>query len=148
VVLPIEPPICFFFFDLIRQKLWRQYVQLTEVERGFRNQKATPLRPIWHRIQTQSRSPHPARLLGYVSGLPETEISARCGSLTPAHVIPSLNKSCWSRSVVICERRPYLHPAYHPTGGATAYSPHLGWSLPEQPPPTIYRAKTILCGTT
>jgi hypothetical protein len=48
------------------QKLWRQYLQLTEVEVVFRTLKSElNLRPIWHRLQRRVEAPSCVAFLGY-----------------------------------------------------------------------------------
>jgi hypothetical protein len=55
--------------------LWRQYVQLTEVEAAFRALKSElAIRPIWHRIQRRVEAHILVAFLGYcLWGLPQAE---------------------------------------------------------------------------
>jgi transposase len=74
--------------------LWRQYLQLTEVENVFRTLKsALNLRPIWHRIQSRVEAHIMVAFLGYCLWVClKQKLKAAAGSLTPAQVIHQLKQ--------------------------------------------------------
>jgi transposase len=134
------------------QKLWRQYVQLTEVESVFRTLKSElNLRPIWHRIQLRVEAHILIAFLGYCLWIClKQKLRAAAGSLTPAQVIHSLKHillvEVWfdlRKGGRIC-----LPRITQPEAAQQLILHHLGWSLPEQPPPTIYRDQNNFVWTT
>jgi transposase len=134
------------------QKLWRQYVQLTEVESVFRTLKSElNLRPIWHRIQLRVEAHILIAFLGYCLWIwLKQKLRAAAGSLTPAQVIHSLKQillvEVWfdlRKAGRIC-----LPRITQPEAAQQLILHHLGWSLPEQPPPTIYRDQNNFVWTT
>jgi transposase len=134
------------------QKLWRQYVQLTEVESVFRTLKSQlNLRPIWHRIQLRVEAHILIAFLGYCLWIClKQKLRAAAGSLTPAQVIHSLKQillvEVWfdlRKGGRIC-----LPRITQPEAAQQLILHHLGWSLPAQPPPTIYRDQNNFVWTT
>jgi transposase len=76
------------------QLLWRQYIQLTELEAVFRTLKSElNLRPIFHRIQRRVEAHILIAFLGYCLWIClKQKLRAAAGSLTPAQVIQSLKQ--------------------------------------------------------
>ena len=88
------------------KKLWRQYIQLTEIEAVFRTLKTElNLRPIFHRIQRRVEAHILIAFLGYCLWVClKQKLRAAAGSLTPAQVVHLLNRSSWSKSGLICAK--------------------------------------------
>ena len=76
------------------EKLWRQYIQLTEIEAVFRTLKTElNLRPIFHRIQRRVEAHILIAFLGYCLWIClKQKLRAAAGSLTPAQVVHSLKQ--------------------------------------------------------
>jgi transposase len=76
------------------KKLWRQYIQLTEIEAVFRTLKTElNLRPIFHRIQRRVEAHILIAFLGYCLWVClKQKLRAAAGSLTPAQVVHSLKQ--------------------------------------------------------
>jgi transposase len=132
--------------------LWRQYLQLTEVENVFRTLKsALNLRPIWHRIQSRVEAHIMVAFLGYCLWVClKQKLKAAAGSLTPAQVIHQLKQillvEVWfdlRQGGRIC-----LPRITQPEDSQRLILHRLGWSLPEQPPPKIYRDQDRFVWTT
>jgi transposase len=122
--------------------LWRQYVQLTEVEEAFRVLKSElAIRPVWHRVERRVEAHIFIAFLGYCLWVClKQKLRAAAPSLTPARVLEALG----SMSMVevwfdlrhggrICLPR-ITEPEVHQQLILHA----LGWDLPQQPPPKIY----------
>lgn len=134
------------------EKLWRQYIQLTEVEAVFRTLKSElNLRPIFHRIQRRVEAHILIAFLGYCLWIClKQKLRATAGSLTPAQVIHSL------KGIILVEvwfdlrkgGRICLPRITQPEAEQHLILHHLGWSLPEQPPPKIYRDQNQFVWTT
>lgn len=133
-------------------KLWRHYIQLTEVESVFRTLKSElNLRPIWHRIQQRVEAHILIAFLGYCLWIClRRRLKAAATSLTPAQVLHSLKQillvEVWfdlRKGGRIC-----LPRITHPEKEQLLILHHLGWSLPEQPPPKIYRDQNQFVWTT
>jgi transposase len=134
------------------EKLWRQYIQLTEVEAVFRTLKSQlNLRPIFHRIQRRVEAHILIAFLGYCLWIClKQKLRAAAGSLTPAQVIHSL------KGIILVEvwfdlrkgGRICLPRITQPEAEQQLILHHLGWSLPEQPPPKIYRDQNQFVWTT
>jgi transposase len=134
------------------ETLWRYYLQLTEVESIFRTLKSElNLRPIWHRLQPRIEAHILIAFLGY--GLwvcLKQKLKAAAGSLTPAQVLHRLKQilmvEVWfdlRQGGKIC-----LPRITQPEADQRLILHHLGWSLPEQPPPKIYRDQDQFVWTT
>jgi transposase len=134
------------------QMLWRQYIQLTELEAVFRTLKSElNLRPIFHRIQRRIEAHILIAFLGYCLWIClKQKLRAAAGSLTPAQVIQSL------KQIILVEvwfdlrkgGRICLPRITQPEAQQQLILHHLGWSLPEQPPPKIYRDQNQFVWTT
>ena len=123
--------------------LWRQYVQLTEVEAAFRALKSElAIRPIWHRIQRRVEAHIFVAFLGYCLWVClKQKLKVVAESITPARALESL------RSILMVE------VWFNLRDGGQLCLPriteaekeqalllhHLAWQLPAQPPPRIYR---------
>ncbi len=72
--------------------LWRQYVQLTEVEAAFRALKSElAIRPIWHRIQRRVEAHILVAFLGYCLWIClKQKLKIVAESITPARTLESL----------------------------------------------------------
>ena len=79
--------------------LWRQYVQLTEVEAAFRALKSElAIRPIWHRIQRRVEAHILVAFLGYCLWVClKQKLKVVAESITPARALESL------RSILMVE---------------------------------------------
>jgi transposase len=79
--------------------LWRQYVQLTEVEAAFRALKSElAIRPIWHRIQRRVEAHILVAFLGYCLWIYlKQKLKMVAESITPARALESL------RSILMVE---------------------------------------------
>jgi len=123
--------------------LWRQYVQLTEVEEAFRVLKSElHLRPIWHRIDRRVEAHVMIAFLGYALwACLKQKLRAVAGAITPARTLESL------AGILMVEvwfnlrdgRRICLPRITEPEAEQQLLLHHLRWSLPKQPPPKIYR---------
>jgi transposase len=84
------------------ETLWRQYLQLTEVENVFRTLKsALNLRPIWHRIQSRVEAHILVAFLGYCLWVClKQKLKAAAASLTPAQVLHQLEADLVGRGLV------------------------------------------------
>jgi len=134
------------------EKLWRQYMQLTEVEAVFRTLKSElNLRPIFHRIQSRVEAHILIAFLAYCLWFClKQKLRSLGGSLTPAQVLHTLKQilmvEVWfdlRRGGQIC-----LPRITQPEAPVQLILHRLGWSLPEQPPPRIYRDQSQFVGTT
>jgi transposase len=134
------------------ETLWRHYLQLTEVESVFRTFKSVlNLRPIWHQIQPRIEAHILIAFLGYCLWVClKQKLKAAAGSLTPAQVLHGLKQilmvEVWfdlRQGGQIC-----LPRITQPEKEQLLILHHLGWSLPEQPPPRIYRDQNQFVWTT
>ena len=122
--------------------LWRQYVQLTEVEAAFCALKSElAIRPIWHRIQRRVEAHILVAFLGYCLWVClKQKLKVVAESITPARALESL------RSILMVEvwfrlrdgRHLCLSRITEPEKQQALLLHHLGWNLPEQPPPRVY----------
>ncbi|MBV8092592.1 MAG: IS1634 family transposase [Acetobacteraceae bacterium] len=134
------------------ETLWRQYLQLTEVEAVFRTLKsALNLRPIWHRIQARVEAHIMVAFLGYCLWVClKQKLKAAAAGLTPAQALHQL------KQILLVEvwfelrngGRICLPRITQPEEPQRLILHHLGWSLPEQPPPKIYRDQEQFVWTT
>jgi transposase len=134
------------------EKLWRQYLQLNEVESVFRILKSElNLRPIWHRLQRRVEAHILVAFLGYCLWVClKQKLKAAAASLTPAQVLHQLKQilmvEVWfdlRQGGKIC-----LPRITQPEAAQALILHHLSWSLPEQPPPKIYRDQDQFVWTT
>jgi hypothetical protein len=124
--------------------LWRQYVQLTDVEEAFRVLKSElHLRPIWHRIDRRVEAHVMVAFLGYCLWVClKQKLSRVACSITPARALESL------AGILMVEVWFTLRDGRHlclpritePELEQRLLLHHLQWMLPEQPPPKIYAA--------
>ena len=132
------------------EKLWRQYLQLTEIEAVFRTLKTElNLRPIFHRIQRRVQAHILIAFLGYCLWVClKQKLRVAAGSLTPAQVVHAL------KQIILVEvwfdlrkgGRICLPRITHPEAQQQLILHHLGWSLPEHRHPKSTETKTSLCG--
>jgi transposase len=124
-------------------KLWRQYIQLTEVEAAFRVLKGeVVIRPIWHWVAPRVEAHVMVAFLGYVLWVAlRQKLKASAPSLTPRQVLDQLGRiqliDVWFKTRTggaIC-----LPRVTQPEMAQRALLHQLGWQLPEQPPPRIYQ---------
>jgi transposase len=124
-------------------KLWRQYIQLTEVEAAFRVLKGeVVIRPIWHWVAPRVEAHVLVAFLGYVLWVAlRQKLKASAPSLTPWQVLDQLGRiqliDVWFKTRAggaIC-----LPRITQPETTQQALLHQLGWHLPEQPPPRIYQ---------
>src|ERR1700726_3122684 len=109
------------------------------------------LRPIFHRIQSRVEAHILIAFLGYCLWVClKQKLRSLGGSLTPAQVLHTLKQilivEVWfdlRRGGQIC-----LPRITQPEAPAQLILHRLGWSLPEQPPPRIYRDQNRFVGTT
>lgn len=119
--------------------LWRQYVQLTEVEEAFRALKSElRIRPLWHRIDRRVEAHVMVAFLGYALwACLRQKLRRVAGSITPARALEIM------QSVLMVEvwfglrdgRQLCLPRVTEPEPEQRLLLHHLGWNLPEQPPP-------------
>jgi transposase len=122
--------------------LWRQYVQLTEVEEAFRVLKSElNIRPIWHRIDRRVEAHVLIAFLGYALwACLKQKLRKVASSITPARALESLT------GILMVEvwfalrdgRQICLPRITEPEAEQQLLLHHLQWSLPEQPPPKIH----------
>ena len=124
-------------------KLWRQYIQLTEVEAAFRVLKGeVVIRPIWHWVAPRVEAHVLVAFLGYVLWVAlRQKLKASAPSLTPWQVLDQLGRiqliDVWFKTRAggaIC-----LPRITQPETAQQALLHQLGWQLPQQPPPRIYQ---------
>ena len=109
------------------------------------------LRPIFHRIQSRVEAHILIAFLAYCLWVClKQKLRSLGGSLTPAQVLHTLKQilmvEVWfdlRRGGQIC-----LPRITQPEAPAQLILHRLGWSLPEQPPPRIYRDQSRFVGTT
>jgi transposase len=122
--------------------LWRQYIQLTDVEEAFRCLKSElSIRPIWHHTEKRVEAHIMIAFLGYCLWvLLKQKLKKIAGSLTPARTLESLH------DIMMVDvwfdlrdgRRLCLPRITQPEKEQALILHHLGWNLPDQPPPRIY----------
>ena len=124
-------------------KLWRQYIQLTEVEAAFRVLKGeVVIRPIWHWVAPRVEAHVMVAFLGYVLWVAlRQKLKASAPRLTPWQVLDQLGRiqliDVWFQTRVggaIC-----LPRITQPETAQQVLLHQLDWQLPEQPPPRIYQ---------
>ena len=134
------------------EHFWRQYLQLTEAEAVFRTFKSElNLRPIWHRIQHRVEAHILVAFLGYCLWVAlKQKLKAAATGLTPAQALHQLKQillvEVWfdlRQGGRIC-----LPRITQPEAAQQLILHHLGWCLPEQPPPKIYRDQDRFVWTT
>lgn len=123
--------------------LWRQYIQLTEVESVFRALKSDlAIRPIWHFTQRRVEAHIMVAFLGYCLWVClKQKLRASAPSLTPWQLLDQFGRivlvEVWFKlraGGCIC-----LERITQPEAAQAALLHQLGWPLPQQPPPRIYK---------
>lgn len=123
--------------------LWRMYVQLTEVETVFRAMKSElAIRPIWHWLGRRVEAHVMVAFLGYCLWVClKQKLKAVAPSLTPWQLLDQFRRivqvEVWFKlrsGGAIC-----LPRITQPEPAQALLLHQLGWTLPEQPPPKIYK---------
>jgi hypothetical protein len=124
-------------------RLWRQYIQLTEVEGAFRVLKGeVVIRPIWHWVTPRVEAHVMVAFLGYALWVAlRQKLRASAPSLTPVQLLDQLGRiqliDVWFKTRdgrAIC-----LPRITQPEAAQQALLHQLSWQLPEQPPPKVYQ---------
>jgi transposase len=125
------------------QSLWRMYVQLTEVEAVFRAMKSQlAIRPIWHWVGSRVEAHVMVAFLGYCLWVClKQKLKVVAPSLSPWQLLDQFGRigqvEVWFKlraGGAIC-----LPRITQPEPAQALLLHQLGWSLPEQPPPKIYK---------
>jgi len=129
--------------DHTPETLWKMYVQLTEVEAVFRAMKSDlAVRPIWHWVEQRVEAHVMVAFLGYCLWvcLRQT-LKALAQSLTPWQLLDQFGRivqvEVWFKlrgGGAIC-----LPRISQPEPAQAILLHQLGWKLPDQPPPRIYK---------
>jgi transposase len=129
--------------DRSPDSLWRMYVQLTEVEAVFRALKSElAIRPIWHWVGPRVEAHVMVAFLGYCMWVClKQKLKASAPSLSPWQLLDQFKRilqvEVWFKlreGGAIC-----LPRVTQPEPAQSMLLHHLGWVLPEQPPPRIYK---------
>jgi transposase len=129
--------------DRSPEALWRMYVQLTEVEAVFRALKSDlAIRPIWHWVGPRVEAHVMVAFLGYCLWVClKQKLKAAAPALSPWQVLDQFQRivpvEVWfklKKGGAIC-----LPRITQPEAGQAMLLHQMGWSLPEQPPPRIYK---------
>jgi transposase len=125
------------------EALWKMYVQLTEVETVFRALKSDlAIRPIWHWVGSRVEAHVLVAFLGYCLWVClKHKLKALAPSLTPWQLLDQFGRivqvEVWFKlraGGAIC-----LPRITQPEPSQALLLHQLGWQLPEQPPPRIYK---------
>jgi transposase len=125
------------------EALWKMYVQLTEVENVFRALKSElGLRPIWHWVEKRVEAHVMVASLGYCLWVClKHKLKAIAASLTPWQLLNQFGRimqvEVWFKlraGGAICLQR-----ITQPEEAQALLLNQLGWRLPDQPPPKIYK---------
>ena len=129
--------------DRSPETLWRMYVQLTEIEAVFRALKSElAIRPIWHWVGPRVEAHVMVAFLGYCLWVClKQKLKAAAPALSPWQVLDQFQRvvqvEVWFKLKVggaVC-----LPRITQPEPGQALLLHQMGWSLPEQPPPRIYK---------
>jgi len=129
--------------DRSPEALWRMYVQLTEVEAVFRALKSDlAIRPIWHWAGPRVEAHVMVAFLGYCLWVClKQKLKTAAPALSPWQVLDQFQRimqvEVWFRlkaGGAIC-----LPRITQPEAGQALLLHQMGWTLPEQPPPRIYK---------
>ena len=129
--------------DRSPEALWKMYVQLTEVESVFRAMKSElAIRPIWHWVGPRVEAHVMVAFLGYCLWVClKQKLKTVAPSLTPWQLLDQFGRivqvEVWFKlrtGGAIC-----LPRITQPEPAQAILLHQLGWSLPEQPPPKIYK---------
>jgi len=125
------------------EALWRMYVQLTEVEAVFRALKSDlAIRPIWHWVGPRVEAHVMVAFLGYCLWVClKQKLKAAAPGLSPWQVLDQFKRivqvEVWIKlkaGGAIC-----LPRITQPEPAQALLLHQMNWSLPDQPPPRIYR---------
>jgi transposase len=125
------------------EALWKMYVQWTEVETVFRALKSElAVRPIWHWVEKRVEAHVMVAFLGYCLWVClKHKLKAVAPSLTPWQLLDQFGRivqvEVWFKlraGGAIC-----LPRITQPEPAQAILLHQLGWQLPEQPPPKIYK---------
>jgi transposase len=125
------------------EALWRMYVQLTEVEAVFRALKSElAIRPIWHWVGPRVEAHVMVAFLGYCLWVClKQKLRAAAPGLSPWQALDQFKRivqvEVWFKlktGGAIC-----LPRITQPERAQAMLLHQMGWSLPEQPPPQIYK---------
>jgi len=123
--------------------LWRMYVQLTEVEAVFRALKSElAIRPIWHWVGPRVEAHVMVAFLGYCLWLClKQQLKAAAPALSPWQLLDQFKRilqvEVWFKlreGGAIC-----LPRITQPESAQAMLLHQMGWALPQQPPPRIYK---------
>lgn len=129
--------------DRSPEALWRMYVQLTEVEAVFRALKSElAIRPIWHWVGPRVEAHIMVAFLGYCLWVClKQKLKAAAAGLSPWQVLDQFQRivqvEVWFKlkaGGAIC-----LPRITQPELAQAMLLHQMGWQLPEQPPPRVYR---------
>ena len=125
------------------ESLWKMYVQLTEVEAVFRAMKSQlAIRPIWHWVGPRVEAHVMVAFLGYCLWVClKQKLKAVAPSLSPWQLLDQFGRivqvEVWFKlraGGAIC-----LPRITQPEPAQAILLHQLGWNLPKQPPPRIYK---------
>lgn len=123
-------------------ELWKQYVQLTEVEAAFRTLKSNlAVRPIWHSTPQRVEAHIMIAFLGYCLWVClKHTLRMSAPSLTPWQLLEMFRQvqlvEVWfqlRRGGSLCLERITQLDSFQ-----QAALRQIGWDIPAQPPPRIY----------
>jgi transposase len=129
--------------DHSSEALWRMYVQLTEVEAVFRALKSElAIRPIWHWVGPRVEAHVMVAFLGYCLWVClKQKLKAAAPGLSPWQMLDQFQRivqvEVWFKlkaGGAIC-----LPRITQPEPAQAMLLHQMNWSLPEQPPPRIYK---------
>ena len=129
--------------DRSPEGLWRMYVQLTEVEAVFRALKSDlAIRPIWHWVGPRVEAHIMVAFLGYCLWVClKHQLKAAAPALSPWQLLDQFKRilqvEVWFKlreGGAIC-----LPRITQPESAQAMLLHQMGWTLPEQPPPRIYK---------
>jgi len=129
--------------DRTPEALWKMYVQLTEAEAVFRALKSElAVRPIWHWVGPRVEAHVMVAFLGYCLWVcMKQKLKAVAPSLSPWQLLDQFGRilqvEVWFKlraGGAIC-----LPRITQPEPAQAILLHQMGWSIPEQPPPKIYK---------
>lgn len=129
--------------DCRPEALWQMYVQLTEVEAVFRAMKSDlAIRPIWHWVGPRVEAHVMVAFLGYCRWVClKQKLKAAAPSLTPWQLLDQFGRivqvEVWFK--LRAGGAIGLPRITQPEPAQAILLHQLGWNLPEQPPPRIYK---------
>ncbi len=128
--------------DRSSEALWRMDVQLTEVEAVFRALKSElAIRPVWHWVGPRVEAHVPVAFLGYCLWVcSKQKLKAAGAGLTPWQLLDQFKRivQVEVRSKLKAGGAICLPRVTQPETAQALLLRQMGWSLPQQPPPTVY----------